>query len=120
MADFNEAITAGLLEGTLAALEERGVEDVTVVRVPGAWELPLAARKLIEAGMDGVVAVGAVIEGETVVVHSEKVAAPVAVRYGWSDGAEGDLFNEEGLPASSFRTDDWPGVTDEKKYRYRP
>ncbi len=39
------------------------------------------------------------------------VEAPVAVRCAWADGPECNLFNAEGLPASPFRTDDWPGVT---------
>ena len=49
----------------------------------------------------------AVIEDETVVVTSDKVTEPVAVRYGWSATAEPNLFNAAGLPASPFRTDDW-------------
>jgi sialate O-acetylesterase len=51
----------------------------------------------------------AVIDGETVVVSSPNVPKPVAVRYGWSTIAEPNLFNAAGLPASSFRTDDWQG-----------
>ena len=48
------------------------------------------------------------IEGGKVVVSSEQVAAPVAVRYAWSDNPEGaNLYNREGLPASTFRTDDF-------------
>jgi len=54
------------------------------------------------------------IEGDTVVVSSPEVAAPVAVRYGWADNPVCNLYNEEGLPASPFRTDDWPGVTANK------
>ncbi|MHC4926628.1 MAG: sialate O-acetylesterase [Planctomycetota bacterium] len=50
----------------------------------------------------------AVIEGNTVVVSCKTVAYPVAVRYGWSNWVKGTLFNKAGLPASSFRTDDWP------------
>ena len=49
----------------------------------------------------------AVIENNTIVVSSLKVPTPVAVRYGWSNTATPNLFNIEGLPASSFRTDDW-------------
>jgi sialate O-acetylesterase len=49
----------------------------------------------------------AVIEANTVTVHSFDVPNPVAVRYGWSNTATPNLFNIEGLPASSFRTDDW-------------
>ena len=36
---------------------------------------------------------------------------PVAVRYGWANNPVCNLYNKEGLPASPFRTDDWPGVT---------
>ncbi|HEY3322325.1 MAG TPA: sialate O-acetylesterase [Planctomycetota bacterium] len=45
------------------------------------------------------------IEGETVVVSSDKVAKPVAVRFGWTEIAEPNLANKEGLPASPFRTE---------------
>lgn len=51
------------------------------------------------------------IEGGTVVVSSEAVANPVAVRYAWADNPICNLYNKEGLPASPFRTDEWPGVT---------
>jgi len=50
----------------------------------------------------------AVIEGDTVVVSCSEVKNPVAVRYAWSNWACPNLFNAAGLPASSFRTDDWP------------
>ncbi|NQT86167.1 hypothetical protein HQ560_05340 [bacterium] len=49
--------------------------------------------------------------GDTVVVSSPKVAKPVAVRYGWSNNPICNLYNKEGLPASPFRTDQYPGVT---------
>ncbi|MEJ5258870.1 MAG: sialate O-acetylesterase [Anaerohalosphaeraceae bacterium] len=49
----------------------------------------------------------AVIEGDTVVVSSPDVPKPVAVRYGFTNSAQPNLFNKEGLPASSFRTDNW-------------
>ena len=50
----------------------------------------------------------AVIDGQSVVVSSDKVAAPVAVRYAFTMNPEGaNLYNKEGLPASPFRTDDW-------------
>jgi sialate O-acetylesterase len=56
------------------------------------------------------------VDGDAVVVSSPKVAAPVAVRYGWADNPQegastANLYNAAGLPASPFRTDDWPGVT---------
>ena len=60
------------------------------------------------AGSDSVfVPADASIDGETIVVSSTSVTVPIAVRYGWRDIAEPNLFNIEGLPASSFRTDDW-------------
>jgi sialate O-acetylesterase len=49
----------------------------------------------------------ATIEGNSVVVTCDDVKWPAAVRYGWADNADGNLFNEEGLPASPFRTDSW-------------
>jgi sialate O-acetylesterase len=50
----------------------------------------------------------ATIDGETIVVKSDQVAEPVAVRYGYSMNPVGaNLYNKEGLPASPFRTDDW-------------
>lgn len=52
------------------------------------------------------------IDGETVVVSSPAVADPVAARYAWANNPVISLYNQEGLPASPFRTDDWPGVTE--------
>jgi len=51
------------------------------------------------------------IEGDIVVVGSNEVSSPVAVRYAWADNPVCNLYNKEGLPASPFRTDDWPGIT---------
>ena len=48
-------------------------------------------------------------------VYSQEVPNPVAVRYNWADNPIGNLTNGSGLPASSFRTDDWKGITQEKK-----
>ncbi len=55
------------------------------------------------------------IEGDTVVVSSDKVPNPVAVRYGWANFPVVNLWNKEGLPASPFRTDDFPAITKEAK-----
>jgi sialate O-acetylesterase len=55
------------------------------------------------------------IEGDTVVVSSDKVPSPVAVRYGWANFPIGNLWNKEGLPASPFRTDEFPAITKDKK-----
>ena len=72
VASFNAFVTGGLLQGALAALAAAGVDDPIVLRVAGAFELPVAARALVAAGCDGVVALGAVIKGET--DHYEHVA----------------------------------------------
>ena len=52
------------------------------------------------------------IDGDAVLVWSDKVDKPVAVRFAWNQEAEPNLMNKEGLPASPFRTDNWP--VDEK------
>lgn len=63
---FNEEVTASLEDGALQFLENCGEElDVYAVRVPGAVEIPLACKALLEKGCDGVVALGAIIRGET-------------------------------------------------------
>ena len=65
---FNEPITSKLLDGARDALARHGVaaDDVDVVWVPGAWELPAAARRLLASDRyDALVAVGAVIRGDT-------------------------------------------------------
>ena len=53
----------------------------------------------------------AIIEGKNIVVKSDQVAQPVAVRYAWADNPACNLYIGAGLPASPFRTDDWPGIT---------
>jgi sialate O-acetylesterase len=50
------------------------------------------------------------IVGSTIVVSSDKITNPVAVRYAWRDDAQPNLTNKEGLPASLFRTDSWKGM----------
>jgi sialate O-acetylesterase len=45
------------------------------------------------------------IDGNTVIVSSAEVSAPVSVRYAWAKNPEANLYNKEGLPASPFRTD---------------
>jgi 6,7-dimethyl-8-ribityllumazine synthase len=78
-AKFNGGITERLLEGALAGLEASAVkaDTVTVAWVPGAFELPLVAMRLAESGaVDAVVALGAVIRGET--AHFDFVAGECA------------------------------------------
>ncbi len=65
---FNELITEGLLAGALDTLKEAGVadEDITLVRVPGSFEISLAAQRLAQTGkLEAIVCLGAVIRGET-------------------------------------------------------
>lgn len=57
----------------------------------------------------------AVVDGDKVIVESNLVQKPVAVRYAWGNNPDdANLYNKENLPASPFRTDDWPGVTEGK------
>ena len=61
---WHEEITNGLLEGARRSLAEAGVE-VTEVRVPGSFELPVASKAALDAGADAVVALGVIIRGGT-------------------------------------------------------
>ena len=51
------------------------------------------------------------IDGDSILVLNEKVSKPVAVRYAWAENPIANLYNKSDLPASPFRTDDWPGIT---------
>ena len=79
VSSFNKDITDGLLRGARAALAESGVRsaDVTTVHVPGAFEIPLAARRLARSGRyDAVVCLGCLIKGDT--MHFEYIASAVS------------------------------------------
>ena len=69
---FNRPVTDGLLGGAMEILDEAGARDVTTVDVEGAFEVPIVAQRLAHEGYDAVVALGAVIEGQT--DHYEHVA----------------------------------------------
>jgi sialate O-acetylesterase len=74
-----------------------------------------APKGFAVAGADGkFVWAQAAIEGEEIVVWNPAVTAPAAVRYAWADNPEVNLVNGSDLPASPFRTDDWPGLTSPK------
>ena len=76
---FNEFVTSKLVAGAVEALTRHGCKDenVTVVHVPGAFEIPLAAKKLAESGQySAVICLGCVIRGET--PHFEYVAGGAA------------------------------------------
>jgi 6,7-dimethyl-8-ribityllumazine synthase len=76
---FNEFVVSGLVKGAVAAWEKHGgtAEDLVVARVPGAFELPVMARRLAETGLyEAIVALGCVIRGDT--AHFEYVAGECA------------------------------------------
>jgi 6,7-dimethyl-8-ribityllumazine synthase len=76
---FNEEITEGLLTGARAALASAQVrtDDITLIRVPGAFEIPVTARRLAETGhFDAIICLGCVIKGDT--MHFEYIASAVS------------------------------------------
>ena len=94
---FNSFVVESLVEGALDTLERHGEvnsQDITLVRVPGAYELPIAAKKLAEKGtFDGIIALGAVIRGGT--PHFEFVA-------GECNKGLAQVSLEFGIPPTSF------------------
>lgn len=79
VADFNEIVTSRLLAGALTELNRLGIkaENITVIHVPGAFELPRAASRLMMTDqVDGIIALGAVIRGAT--SHYDYVCAETA------------------------------------------
>jgi 6,7-dimethyl-8-ribityllumazine synthase len=85
---FNVDVTDGLLKGARAALAEAGVrdEDITLVRVPGAFELPVTANRLADTGrFDAIICLGCVIKGDT--MHFEYISA--AASHGLMDVSTG-------------------------------
>lgn len=75
VARFNSMVTEQLLEGARRRLLERGLEarNISVLYVPGAWDLPQAARRIADSGRyDAIIAIGCVIRGET--AHFDYVA----------------------------------------------
>ena len=82
--------------------------DVVTVKFDYADGLRGKTEGFELAGADGKFhKAAAEIHGDTVIVKSQEVKAPVAVRYAWSNTSTGGLFNRAGLPASSFTTADW-------------
>ncbi len=75
-ADFNREVTDVMVERALARAKERGIRVTSVVRVPGTFEIPWAVSRLLDrADVDGAVAIGAVIKGES--LHDEALMAAV-------------------------------------------
>ena len=77
VARFNSEITSKLETGAIEKLKEIGVQDENIVltSVPGAFEIPLIAQELLLTGLDGIVAIGCVIRGET--THYDYVCSAV-------------------------------------------
>lgn len=77
VSSFNEAITGALRDGAVETLQAHGAadSDIEVLRVPGAFELPMTAARLV-SGVDAVICVGALIKGET--PHFDYLSAAVA------------------------------------------
>jgi sialate O-acetylesterase len=84
--------------GGLMSRDGKPLSDFTIAGADGSFQPATAS-----------------VEGQDVVVRSDKVGKPAAVRFGWSDTAQPNLANKEGLPASPFRTDDFKRVTAGKK-----
>jgi sialate O-acetylesterase len=94
------------IEGQRVRIRLKHVEGGLAVRGGGelkGFAVAGSDRRFVEAK--------AVIDGQAVVVSSDRVDRPVAVRYAWANVPEDNLVNSAGLPAAPFRTDDWPGIT---------
>ncbi|MXV14517.1 sialate O-acetylesterase [Hufsiella ginkgonis] len=92
------------------AFGQGGGLTTTDGKAPTNFAIAGADRKFVWAS--------AKIKGKKVIVWSPDVKQPVSVRYAWADNPGGcNLVNREGLPASPFRTDDWPGMTEGKLYQ---
>ncbi len=105
---FNDLVVAKLVEGATACLRKHGVaeDDLLLVWVPGAFELPLAARRLAATGAyDAVICLGAVVRGET--PHFEHVAgqAALGIRRAAEDGGVPVVFGV-------LTTDTWEQAMD--------
>ncbi|MCD0481164.1 6,7-dimethyl-8-ribityllumazine synthase [Streptacidiphilus sp. ASG 303] len=111
-AQWHEQIMQGLLDGAVRALHELGIDEPTVLRVPGAFELPVAAKQLADRGYDAVVALGVVIRGGTphfdyvcqaATMGLTQVAASTGVPVGFgvlTCDDEAQALDRAGLPGS--------------------
>jgi len=103
-AEFNREVTDVMVERALSRAKERGVRVTSVVRVPGTFEIPWAVSRLLDrADVDGAIALGAVIKGET--LHDEALMAAVPK-------ALIDIGVRTGKPIGFGITG--PGMTDEQ------
>ncbi len=96
------------IEGNKAVISYKNVETGLVVRNKYGYVEGFAiagADKKFEWAK-------AYVDGNTVVVYSDKVQNPVAVRYSWGNNPDVNLFNQVGLPAAPFKTDNWKWITE--------
>lgn len=93
--DGKAIVTFGTDGGKLRTVDGRELKGFTIAGEDQQWHAA-------QAKLDG---------DQRVIVWSNQVASPVAVRYAWADNPVCNLFNTAGLPATPFRTDDWDGVT---------
>lgn len=110
VSEFNQPITDRLLEGCLKALT--GTRAVKVMRVAGAWELALAALALAQGGCDGVVAIGAVIRGETdhyEVIVRESAAGLIRVSLDTGVPVTNAVLTVHDYPQALDRSEPGPG-----------
>ncbi|MDR3708109.1 MAG: sialate O-acetylesterase [Capsulimonadaceae bacterium] len=94
----------------------KGLKAIEVHNVSDDGDVVAPAGKLVGfevAGADGeYFTADAIIDGDSVVVSSPNVKSPVAVRYGWANYPVANLSNGAGLPASPFKTDNWPWASE--------
>ncbi len=90
-ARWNEFITERLAEGAQRALRMHGLDDPEVFWVSGTWEVPVLAHSLIEDGVDAVVCVGCILQGQT--IHAQQLSNSVAA-------ALSDLALRTGVPVT--------------------
>ena len=73
---WNDDIVSPMIKESLSYMKEIGIKNINIVRVPGAWEIPYAALKSIHDGVEGIIAFGSIIKGET--PHFELIANTTA------------------------------------------
>ncbi|WP_127360742.1 6,7-dimethyl-8-ribityllumazine synthase [Actinacidiphila soli] len=112
-AQWHDQVMDGLVDGALRALHELGIEEPTLLRVPGSFELPVAAKVLASRGYDAIVALGVVIRGGTphfeyvcqgVTEGLTKVSVDTGVPIGFgvlTCDSEEQALDRAGLPGSN-------------------
>lgn len=109
------------LKNLLLSLEREFADELTLLKAPlnkGVLPQNVSAPTLKGFAIAGAdkkfIWAQARIEGDTVLVWSDQIVQPVAVRYAWADNPIGNLYNAAGLPAAPFRTDKWTTAGEKK------